>query len=130
MVGQEEASHSTTCVSPVQRPGWKPSRFFDEWKEKVASTKGRGLVGYYIEYYRDMSASIRKTGIEQIMRTTLSLAYVSDDRDEATDAMYNDADAIREYAARFFDEFWDDHWRPYLVKCFSGAENLPRPPGA
>ena len=88
------------------------------------------MVGYYLDYYRGMSANIRKAGIEQIMRTTLSLAYVSDDRDEATDAMYNDADAIRECAAQFFDEFWDDYWRPFLLKYFSGAENLPRPPGA
>lgn len=70
MAGQE-AVHGATCVGAVRRPGWKPSRFFDEWKEKVASTKGRGLVGYYLDYYRGMPANIRKAGIEQIMRTTL-----------------------------------------------------------
>ena len=79
-------------------------------------------------YCRGMPADIRKEAIEYIMRTTLSLAYVSDDRDEATDAMYNDADAIREYAAQFLDEFWNDYWKPILAEYDHIVANSPQTP--
>ena len=130
MAGQQEVAHGSTCVSAVRRPGWKPSRFFEAWKEKVISTKGRGVAGHYMYYCRGMPADIRKEAIKYIMRTTLPLVYVSDDRAEAFDAMDNDADAIREYAARFLDEFWDDYWKPILAEYDHIVANSPQPPSA
>ena len=130
MAGQQEVAHGSTCVSAVRRPGWKPSRFFEAWKEKVISTKGRGVAGHYMYYCRGMPADIRKEAIKYIMRTTLPLVYVSDDRAEAFDAMDNDADAIREYAARFLDEFWDDYWKPILAEYDHIVANPPQPPSA
>ena len=119
MEGQE-ASHGTTSAGTVQIPGWKPSRFFEAWKERVVRTNGR-LIGQYAHYCRGMPPDIRKEAIDHIMRTSLPVVYVSDDDEEATDAMYNDEPAIREYAARFLDEFWDDYWKPILVKYPAGT---------
>ena len=119
MEGQE-ASHGATSVDTVQIPGWKPSRFFEPWKERVVRTRG-GLIMQYMHYCRGMPPDIRKEAIDHIMRTSLPIVYVSDDRNEAFDAMDNDEPAIREYAARFLDEFWDDHWKPILAKYLAGT---------
>lgn len=115
MVVQQEAVRGATCVGAVQEPAWKPSRFFDEWKESVAEIKGE-LIMQYMHYCRGMPARIRKDAIEHILRCTIPDVYVSDDRGEAFDAMDNDANALREYATQFLDEFWDDYWKPFLAK--------------
>ena len=86
------------------------------------------MIIQYMHYCRGMPADIRKEAIDCILRTTLPLVYVSDDRAEAFDAMDNDADAIREYAARFLDEFWDDYWKPFLAEYDHIVANSPRPP--
>ena len=125
MAGQEQAMHGVTCVSAEQRPGWKPSRFFDEWKESVAEIKGE-LLMQYMHYCRGMPAHIRLEAIDHILRCTLPVVYVSDDRSEATEAMYNDEHAIREYATRFLDGFWDDYWKPFLTKRHVSAEDRPQ----
>ena len=105
-----------------------PSRFFDEWKESVADMKGE-LIMQYMHFCRGMPARIRKSATEHILRCTIPDVYVSDDRDEAFDAMDNDADAMQEYAARFLDEFWDDYWRPFLAGRLAGAGSPPQSPG-
>ena len=125
MAGQQEVAHGTTGVGAVRQPDWKPSRFFDAWKERVVRTKGGGLIMQYMHYCRGMPADIRQEAIIHILRATMPVVYVSDDRDEAVDAMRNDMDAMREYAARFLDEFWDDHWRPIIGKALADADNSP-----
>ena len=125
MAGQEQAMHGVTCVGAVQRHGWKPSRFFDEWKESVDEIKGE-LLMQYMHYCRGMPANIRLEAIDHILRCTMPVVYVSDDRGEATEAMYNDGDAMREYATRFLDEFWDDYWKPFLAKHHVSAEDPPQ----
>ena len=122
MVVQQEAARGATCVGAVQEPSWKPSRFFDEWKESVAEIKGE-LIMQYMHFCRGMPARIRKDAIEHILRCTMPVVYVSDDRDEAFDAMDNDVDAMREYATRFLDEFWDDYWKPFLAKQLADTGN-------
>ena len=122
MVGQQAATHGVTCVSTVQGSGWMPSRFFDEWKERVPDIKGE-LIMQYMHYCRGMPARIRKDAIEHILRCTIPDIYISDDRDEAFDAMDNDANALREYATRFLDEFWDDYWKPFLAKQLADTGN-------
>ena len=129
MVGRQEAAHGAACAGAVQRPGWKPSRFFEPWKERVVRTNGR-LIGQYAHYCRGMPPDIRKEAIDHILRTSMPVVYVSDDDEEATEAMYNDEPAIREYAARFLDEFWDDYWKPILAKYPAGAESSPQPSSA
>ena len=124
MARQQETAEGEACVSTVQIPGWKPSRFFEPWKERVVRTNG-GLIMQYMHYCRGMSPDIRKEAIVHILRTTMPVVYVSDDDNEAFDAMDNDADAMREYATRFLDEFWDDHWKPILAKYLTDAENSP-----
>ena len=124
MARQQETAEGKACVGTVQIPGWKPSRFFEPWKERVVRTNG-GLIMQYMHYCRGMSPDIRKEAIVHILRTTMPVVYVSDDDNEAFDAMDNDADAMREYATRFLDEFWDDHWKPILAKYLTDAENSP-----
>ena len=116
-----------TCVDTAQRHGWKPSRFFDEWKESVAEIKGE-LIMQYMHYCWGMPPDIRLEAIDHILRCTMPDVYVSDDRNEATNAMYNDGDAMREYATRFLDEFWDDYWKPLLDKHRAGAGGLTPSP--
>ena len=124
MARQQEAAEGEACVGTVQIPGWKPSRFFEPWKERVVRTNG-GLIMQYMHYCRGMPPDIRKEAIVHILRTTMPVVYVSDDDNEAFDAMDNDVDAMREYATRFLDEFWDDHWKPILAKYLTDAENSP-----
>ncbi len=124
MARQQETAEGEACVGTVQIPGWKPSRFFEPWKERVVRTNG-GLIMQYMHYCRGMPPDIRKEAIVHILRTTMPVVYVSDDDNEAFDAMDNDADAMREYATRFLDEFWDDHWKPILAKYLTDAENSP-----
>ena len=122
MVVQQEVEHGATCVGAVQEPDWKPSRFFDEWKESVAEIKGE-LIMQYMHFYRGMPTDVRQEAIDHILRCTMPVVYVSDDRDEAFDAMDNDVDAMREYATRFLDEFWDDYWKPFLTKQLADSGN-------
>ena len=131
MAGQQETAQGEACVGTVQIPGWKPSRFFEPWKERVVRTNG-GLIMQYMHYCRGMPPDIRKEAIDHIMRTSLPVVYVSDDDDdrEATDALYHDEPAIREYATRFLDEFWDDYWKPILAKYPTGSESSSQPSSA
>ena len=96
-------------------PEWKPSRFFATWKKNVAKMRG-GLVLQYMQFYRGMPPDVRKEAIDCILRATMSHVYASPDRDEAVDAMYNDIDAMREYAAAFLDKFWKEYWADFLAK--------------
>ena len=120
MAGKQETAQGEPCVGTVQIPGWNPSRFFEAWKERVVRTNGR-LIGQYAHYCRGMPPDIQKEAIDHILRTSLPVVYVSDDDEEATEAMYNDGDAMREYATRFLDEFWDDYWKPILAKYPAGT---------
>ena len=122
MVVQQEVAHGATRVGTVQESGWKPSRFFDEWKESVADMKGE-LIMQYMHFCRGMPTDVRQEAIDHILRCTMPVVYVSDDRDEAFDAMDNDVDAMREYATRFLDEFWDDYWKPFLAKQLADSGN-------
>lgn len=123
MVVRQADAHSATCVGAVQESAWKPSRFFDEWKESVAEIKGE-LIMQYMHFCRGMPADVRQEAIDHILRCTMPVVYVSDDRDEAFDAMDNDVDAMREYAARFLDGFWDEYWKPLLARHLAAAGAL------
>ena len=129
MAGQQGATYGTASICIVPGSGWRPSRFFDAWKERVAETKG-DLILQYMHYSRGMPDAIRLEAIDCILRSTMPDVYVSDDRSEAFDAMDNDGDAMREYATRFFDEFWADYWRDFLARNTGGAEISQQPPGA
>lgn len=96
-------------------PEWRPSRFFDAWKDSVDAIKGR-LVLQFMHYYRGMPPDAKKRAVDYILRGTMPDVYTSPDRKEALDAMNNDIDAMREYAARFLDRFWKDHWAEFLAK--------------
>ena len=129
MVGRRVTAHGATSVTAVQGSGWKPSRFFGEWKESVAEIKGE-LVMQYMHYCEGMPADVRQEAIDHILRCTIPDACVSNDRREAFDAIDNDGDAMQEYATRFLDEFWDDYWRPLLAKRPVSTGSPPRPPSA
>ena len=75
----------------------------------------------YMHYCRGMPAHVRQEAIDQVLRATMPDVYVSDDHREASDAMDNDIDAMREYATRFLDEFWAEYWRDYLARNTGGA---------
>ena len=123
MAGQrrEEATQSVHGTSTVPGSGWKPSRFFEAWKEAVP-TIGEGLVMQYMHYCRGMPANVRQEAIDQVLRATMPDVYKSSDRNEAFDAMDNDIDAMREYATRFLDEFWAEYWKDFLAKHPVDAE--------
>ena len=114
--------HDVHGALAVPSSRWKPSRFFDAWKEKVAAMKGV-LILQYMHYCRGMPADVRQEAIDYILRGTMPAAYVSADRSEAFSAMDNDLDAMREYAARFLDEFWNEYWKEFLAKRPAGAES-------
>ena len=96
-------------------PEWSPSRFFDAWKKRVGVTEGF-LTLQYMQYCRGMPPDVRKRAIDNILRGTMQDVYVSPDRDEAFDAMDNDIDAMREYAAAFLDKFWKEYWADFLAR--------------
>ena len=74
------------------------------------------MIPQYIHYCRGMPSHVREGAIDHILRATMPDVYVSDDTSEAFDAMDNDIDAMREYAARFLDEFWPEYWKDFLAK--------------
>ena len=119
---QQEAVQGVHGASMVPASGWKPSRFFEAWKEEVPTIKG-GLAMQCMRYYRGMPADVRQEAIDQVLRATMPYVYVSADRREAFDAMDNDIGAMREYAARFFDEFWADFRKGFLAKHPADAEH-------
>ena len=123
MAGQRqvEAARGVPCADTAQGSDWKPSRFFDAWKEEVPTIKG-GLVMQYMHYCRGMPANVRREAIDCVLRATMPYVYKSDDRSEAFDAMDNDIDAMREYAARFLDEFWADYWKDFLARHQADTE--------
>ena len=123
MAGQQDAARGEPNAERGRN--WKPSRFFDEWKESVAEIKGE-LLMQYMHYCRGMPPDIRLEAIDHILRCTMPDVYVSDDRSEAFDAIDNDMDAMRKYATRFLDGFWDDYWRPILARHASGAGGPPQ----
>ena len=126
MAGQQDAARG--APGAAQGRDWKPSRFFDEWKESVAEIKGE-LLMQYMHFCRGMPPDIRLEAIDHILRCTMPVVYAPDgdhDGKEVTDAMYNDGDAMREYATRFLDGFWDDYWRPILARHASGAGGQPQ----
>ena len=129
MVGRREVAHAAARATAAQGSGWKPSRFFGEWKESVAGIKGE-LIVQYMHYCEGMPADVRQEAIDHILRCTIPDIYVSGDRREAFDAVDNDGDAMQEYATRFLDEFWDDYWRPLLAGRPAGDGRPPRPPSA
>ena len=122
MAGQrqevEQGMHGA-CTMPGS--GWKPSRFFDAWKRRVETAKGAVLL-QYMHYCRGMPANVRQEAVDFILRGTMPRVYKSADRNEAFDAMNNDIDAMREYAAKFLDEFWAEYWKDFLARRPAGAE--------
>ena len=128
MAGQQGATYGAASICTVPGSDWTPSRFFGAWKERVAETKG-DLILQYMHYSRGMPDAIRLEAIDCILRSTMPDVYVSDDRREAFDAMDNDGDAMREYATRFFDEFWDGYWKTFFAKRRADAE-MSRQPSA
>ena len=119
MAGQQaasrEAERGASRALAAQGRGWKPSRFFDAWKESVRAAEG-GLVMQYMHYCRGMPADAKKRAVDYILRGTIPVVYVSTNRSEAFDAMDNDADAAREYASRFLDKFWKEYWAEFVAK--------------
>ena len=107
---QQEAVQGAREASTMPASGWKPSRFFDAWKEEVDTAKG-WLVLQYMHYCRGMPANIRQDAIDYVLRGTMPRVYKPDDNSEAFDAMDNDIDAMREYAGQFIDEFWAEYWK-------------------
>ena len=69
-----------------------------------------------MQFCRGMPPDVRKEAIDYILRWTMQDVYVSPDRGEAFDAMDNDIDAMREYAAAFLDKFWKEYWADFLAK--------------
>ena len=63
-----------------------------------------------------MPPDVKKRAVDHILRGTMPSIYQSDNRDEAFDAMDNDIDAMRVYAARFLDKFWKEYWADFLAK--------------
>lgn len=109
----QDARHSASLALAASGHDWKPSRFFDAWKDSVDAIKGR-LVLQFMHYYRGMPPDAKKRAVDYILRGTMPDVYTSPDRKEALDAMNNDIDAMREYAERFLDRFWKDHWGKFL----------------
>ena len=125
---RQEAAQGVNGAGTVPGSGWKPSRFFEAWKEEVPTIKG-GLAMQYMHYCGGMPADVRRDAIDQVLRATTPYAYVSGDNGEAFDAMANDMDAMREHAARFLDEFWAEHWKDFLAGHQADADPR-RPPSA
>ena len=119
---RQEEAQGMLGASTVQVSGWKPSRFFGAWKEEVDTAKG-ALLLQYMHYCRGMPADVRKDAIDFLLRGTMPHVYKSADRSEAFDAMDNDIDAMREYAARFLDKFWTEYWKDFLAKHPVDAES-------
>ena len=119
MAGQQTASREVeggaSRALAAQGRVWKPSKFFDAWKERVRAVKG-GLVMQYMHYYRGMPEDAKKRAVDYILRGTIPAVYVSPNRSEAFDAMDNDADVAREYASRFLDKFWKEYWAEFVAK--------------
>ena len=118
MAGQvagQEAGRSAPLVRAAQGPCWEPSRFFDAWKDRVGAIKG-GLILQYMHYCRGMPPDVKKRAVDYILRGTMPGVYLSPDRREAFDAMDNDIGAMREYADRFLDKFWKEHWADFIAK--------------
>ena len=99
-------------VTPI--PGWKPSRYFEEWKKEVGETRGY-LAMTYMQFCDGLPPDARKQAIESILRQTMPCVYKSIPNNAAFAAMDNDIYAMWEYATRFFDEFWkefcDQFWQ-------------------
>ena len=114
-VAEQDAKHGAPVAITVLKPEWKPSRFFDAWKDSVDTVKGR-LVLQYMHYCGGMPPDVKKRAVDYILRGTMPGDYLSPDRKEAFDAMDNDIDAIREYANQFLDTFWKEYWAEFLAK--------------
>ena len=99
-------------VMPI--PGWKPSRYFEEWKKAVSQTRG-DLAMTYVQFCGGMPLDARKRAITSILRQTMPRVYRSTPNNAAFDAMDNDLYAMWEYATTFFDDFWrefcDQFWQ-------------------
>ena len=109
------ARRSASLSLAASSRDWEPSRFFDAWKDRVDAAKG-GLILQYMHYCRGMPPDVKKRAVDYILRGTMPCAYESADRKEAFDAMDNDIDAMREYAERFLDTFWNDYWAEFLAE--------------
>ena len=114
-VAEQEARHRTPPAITVHVPGWTPSRFFDEWTDRVDKVKGR-LVLQFMHHCRGMTPDVKKRAVDFVLRGTMPVAYRSVDHQEALDAMDNDIDALREYADRFVDVFWKEYWADFLAR--------------
>ena len=112
--GQQDRQGAPTALA-APSPDWKPSRFFDAWKDRVDASKG-GLILQFMHYCRGMPPDVKKRAIDFILRGTMPCAYRSPDRKEAFDAMDNDIDAMRAYADRFLDKFWREYWAEFLAR--------------
>ena len=118
---RQEAAQGVNGAGTAPGSGWKPSRFFEAWKEDVPAIKG-ALAVQCMRYCRGMPADVRLEAIEQVLRATMPYVYVSDDNSEAFVAMDNDGDAMRECATQFFDEFWNDYRKDFLAERRADAE--------
>ena len=103
--------------------GWKPSRFFDAWKDEVGRTAGADLFWEYMGHFRGLTPKIRREAIDSILRTTIMPAYKSDDFYEGVRASHNDYDAMKAYAAAFLDAFWENLWAGYRASHPAAASD-------
>ena len=117
---RQEAVQGVREASTMPASDWKPSRFFDAWKEEVDTAKG-WLVLQYMHYCRGMPTNIRQDAIDYVLRGTMPRVYRADDTSEAFDAMDNDIDEMREYAGQFIDEFWAEYWKEFLASHLADA---------
>ena len=108
----ESAIVGIAAADAVAMPaGWRPSRFFGEWKREVARTAGFDLFWDNMGHYKGFTPEARKAAIDSILRTTImSKAYDSEDFYEGVLASHNDYGAMQAYAAAFVDAFWRDFW--------------------
>ena len=129
-VAGQKAGQGAQHARTTPDPEWKPSRFFDAWKESLVTMED-SLVLQYLQYCRGMPPDVKRHAVDHILRGTMPDIYRSADRDEAFGAMDNDIDAMREHAARFLDKFWKERWADFIAKYpFEEDDRRSAPPAA
>ena len=112
---EESTAVSVAAADAAAMPaGWKPSRFFEAWKKKVAETAGGQICWFTMGHYMILTPDDRRYIIDKISRITIaSGVYRTDDFYEGVYASHNDYGAMQLYLAVFVDTFWKDFWAGY-----------------